>query len=357
MITPPVDPRDASVPRILLVTSQMHAVGGIPTYVRSLVEALRARASIEILDLDLSGGRRAQLLAFGQVLGALVRHRPDLLLLGHVGFGPIGLAWRSVRGRYVVIAYGMEIWGRPTRELSLALRLARGVWPISTFTRSEVLRVAPAAKVSAPLGGAIAPHFFQDRESFPGPARVLFVASLRDLEYKGADTLIDAVGQLKERHEIELRVIGDGPGMPDLRRYVSNHDAESYVTLVGRIGEKELLEEYRRGEVLVLLSRFRRGPDPRGEGLGLVVLEAGASGIPAIASTEGGARDTVIDGETGYLVRPGDVGALATRLDEILSDRTKASELGTAARDFVQREHSVAAFTNRVAEALELATS
>jgi phosphatidylinositol alpha-1,6-mannosyltransferase len=345
-----------TTPRVLFVGAKLDGVGGIPSYSRAVIEALREHADVETLNLVLSGSAADQARAFGQAAAVLARRRPDLLVLGHVGLGPIGLAWRAAGGRYAVMAYGIEIWGPRTALLRRTLRHAHRVWPISTFTRDEVLRAEPRAVTGPGLGGSIDESFFQDRDGVEGavaPLRVAFVASLENVEYKGADTLVEAVGRVAATHPIFLRIVGSGRGSDDLARFVAEHDAAGVIELVGRVDHEQLLAEYRRCDALVLLSRFRRGEVPRGEGLGLVVLEAAAAGAAVIGTRAGGAGDTVVEGETGHLLEPGDVDALADVLRRWAQDPAQAHAMGRAGREFVRTHHSRAAFTARVGEALD----
>ena len=72
------------------------------------------------------------------------------------------------------------------------------------------------------------------------------------------------------------------------------------------------------------------------EGLGIVYLEASATGLPVIGGDSGGAPDAILDGETGYVVR--DVPAVAARVTELLSDRAKARAMGEKGLAWVYRE-------------------
>ncbi len=341
--------------RVLVVGSQLDAVGGIARYLNALVDALDGVSRVRVVDLKLEPNAVSHARAFATTMGRLVATRPDLLVLGHVGFGPIGLAWRLLGGRYAVMVYGIDVWGPRTRLIEETLRHATAVWPISSFTEVEVLRARPGARTCEPLGGCIADSFFVDHRPVDGPKRVVTVASLHDLTYKGTDTLVDAVKRLSTKHRVELRVIGSGPGTPDLQRYVRDRHAEDCVTLIGRVDEERLITEYSHADAIVLLSRFRRGPDPQGEGLGLVVLEAAASGVPAVVSCEGGSVDTVIDGRTGFMVPQADVDALTEKLDLLLTDGELAQSMGIAARQFAASRHSMGAFGERVSVALQQA--
>lgn len=335
-------------PRLLFLTSALDAVGGIPSYSRALVDALSLAAEVEVLDLRLTGGLARQGHGFGRALAALARHRPDLVVLGHVGLGPIGLAWRGLGGRYVVVAYGIDVWGPPSRLVYESLRRARAVWPISSWTRTEVLRTAPGASTGPVLGGPIDECFFQEHEPFEGPFRILFVATPADLVYKGSDTLIAAGQRLAGEHAIEIRVVGSGAGTGMIPDYLAEHDAAGVVRLLGRIDDDALLTEYRRAGVIVLVSRFRRGTAPQGEGLGLVTLEAAAAGTPAIVGSCGGSVDAVVPGRTGFVVAPGAPDALADALRRMASDPAETARMGAAARQFVREAHSFDAFRRRV---------
>jgi phosphatidyl-myo-inositol dimannoside synthase len=342
-------------PRVLVVTSALDAVGGIASYSRALIDALSVSAEVEVLNLRLTGRLARQVWGFMRAMLATARHRPDLVVLSHVGLGPIGMAWKGLGGRYVVVAHGIEVWGPYSRLVYQSLRRARAVWPTSSWTRTELLRTAPGATVGPLLGGNISERYFQDHEQADGPFRILFVATLADLYYKGLDTLICAGQVLAREHPIEIRVAGSGPASAELPRFLAENDRAGVVRLLGRIDDDALLAEYRRADALVLVSRFRRGEGPQGEGLGLVTLEAGAAGTPAVVGSRGGSVDTVLDGETGYIVEPGVPAELAGALRRLLEAPEDARRLGTGAREFVRSEHSFEAFTARLHAALALA--
>lgn len=346
MIRPFLRPRTR--PRVLFVTSALDAVGGIPSYSRAAIEALSESADVKVLDLHLTGGLPAQGLGSARAIAAIASIRPDLVVLGHVGLGPIGIAWRWLGGRYVVIAYGIEVWGPPSRLVRASLRRANSVWPISSWTCTEVLRTAPGSSIGPVLGGNIRERFFQEQESSAGPFRILFVATLADLRYKGLDALVAAGQRLAAEAPVEIRVAGSGPASEVLPDYLAEHDPAGVVRLLGRLGDDALLAEYRRADVVVLVSRFRRGEDPQGEGLGLVTLEAAAAGTPAVVGSRGGSVDTVVADRTGFIIEPGEPDALAEVLIRLARDPEGASRMGAEAREFVREVHSFGAFTGRL---------
>ena len=344
-------------PRVLFVTSALDAVGGIPSYSRAAIEALSGSADVEVLDLRLTGSLAGQGRGLARAVAALVRYRPDLVVLGHVGLGPIGMAWRCLGGRYVVIAYGIEVWGPPSRLVHQSLRRAHAVWAISSWTHTEVLRTAPGANMGPVLGGNIGERFFQEHEPSGGPFRILFVATLADLLRKGLDVLVAAGQTVATEHPIEIRVAGSGSASAALPDYLAQHDPAGVVRLLGRIDERTLLAEYRRASVVVLVSRFRRGEGPQGEGLGLVTLEAAAAGTPAVVGSRGGSIDTVVAGRTGFIIEPGTPDELAEVLRRLASDPEETAQMGARAREFVREEHSFSAFAGRVRTGLAEALS
>jgi glycosyltransferase involved in cell wall biosynthesis len=193
---------------------------------------------------------------------------------------------------------------------------------------------APPERTEVIYGGA------DPRRFAPGPAgdrhRVLFVGSLTP--HKGVDRLLAALPA-----GAALRVAGSAghdPRPPErdypelLRRLAEGRD----VTFLGPVPDAALPELYRRAVVLALPSVDRTcygRPVPVSELLGLVALEAMASGTPVVASRIGGLAEVVVDGETGFLVPAGDTDALGDRLARLLGDRRLAARLGANARDLV----------------------
>ena len=74
------------------------------------------------------------------------------------------------------------------------------------------------------------------------------------------------------------------------------------------------------------------------EGLGIVYLEASATGLPVVGGDSGGAPDAILDGETGYVVGGRDVAALSDRLIALLSDPAGAKAMGEKGRAWVERD-------------------
>lgn len=130
---------------------------------------------------------------------------------------------------------------------------------------------------------------------------------------KGADAKLRIVGRCAHR------AYGEG-----LRQQVKRLGLEARVTFVDEVPQPDLAEYMARAAVFVLPSTT--------EGLGRVVIEAMATGTPVIASRVGGLPEIVLDGETGFLVPPGDVAALADRLAWCFAHPAKAEAMGARGR-------------------------
>jgi glycosyltransferase involved in cell wall biosynthesis len=193
---------------------------------------------------------------------------------------------------------------------------------------------APPARTQVIYGGADTRRF----APVPGADRdgVLFVGRLTP--HKGIDRLLRALPA-----GVALRVAGSGghdPRPPErdypalLRRLAQGRE----VRFLGPVPDAALPGLYGGAAVLALPSVERTcyGRDvPVSELLGLVALEAMACGTPVVASRIGGLAEVVVDGETGFLVPPGDTEALGECLARLVADRRLAARLGANARDLV----------------------
>ena len=107
----------------------------------------------------------------------------------------------------------------------------------------------------------------------------------------------------------------------------------------GPVRQAELPAHYAAGDVFSMPCRTRRGGLDV-EGLGIVYLEASATGLPVVGGDSGGAPDAILEGETGYVVPGRDTGALAGRLVALLTDPATARAMGDKGRAWVERDWS-----------------
>jgi glycosyltransferase involved in cell wall biosynthesis len=207
-------------------------------------------------------------------------------------------------------------------------RVYRGVpfEAISESTRADLAaRGIPAGDVRVIYCGIDTRHFT------PAPTeraeRPLFAYLGRLKRYKGVDVVIRAFARMEDR-SATLEVAGTGDYRPQLEALVKSLDLGGRVRFLGFISEVEKLALLRRAWALAFAS-------PK-EGWGITNLEAAACGTPVVASNSPGIRESVRDGETGYLVTHGDVEAMAAAMSRLAGDQPLVERLGTQARRFAE---------------------
>jgi glycosyltransferase involved in cell wall biosynthesis len=156
----------------------------------------------------------------------------------------------------------------------------------------------------------IDPFFRPGGTRDPSP---LVVAVGRLVPVKRFGVLIDALADVKaHRPELRAVIVGEGYERDALQRRIAELDAQSWISLPGRVDNPTLLDLYRRAWVLASASRH--------EGWGMTITEAAACRTPAVASRIPGHSDAIIDGTTGVLVDGEGEKPLAAALDRVLRD-------------------------------------
>ncbi len=152
--------------------------------------------------------------------------------------------------------------------------------------------------------------------------KVLYVGRL--IEAKGVRYLLEA---MRECPDESLVIVGDGPERSRLSRAAAGM---ANVTFAGRIPREELDQYYRSAKLLVL-------PSVRNEGMPNAILEAMVRGVPVVASRNAGTPDLVKNGETGFLVEPGDSAGIARAIRRLSGDPAIRSRLGLNALQEMRR--------------------
>lgn len=167
--------------------------------------------------------------------------------------------------------------------------------------------------------------------------RPVVVCVSRLVPRKGQDVLIRAWPQvLRAVPGAALLLVGGGPYRSALVRMASDLGVDGAVRFTGSVPWERLPAYYDAGDVFAMPCRTRRfGLDV--EGLGIVYLEASASGLPVIAGNSGGAPDAVLDGRTGRVVDGRSPSAVAEAVGGMLRDPERARTMGEAGRDWTER--------------------
>lgn len=169
---------------------------------------------------------------------------------------------------------------------------------------------------------------------------------------KGMDTLIRASVELQADHpDLNVAIAGKGRDTGRLQKLIDQLDAP--VTLLGRIGDDDLVDLYAAGDVFSMLCRTRWGGLEQ-EGFGIVFLEAAASGVAQVAGRSGGAHEAVEHDETGLVVDdPDDPTAAAEAIGTLLADPDRRAAMADAGRRRAEAEFSYDKLAERLGRAID----
>jgi phosphatidylinositol alpha-1,6-mannosyltransferase len=217
---------------------------------------------------------------------------------------------------------------------------------ISRYTRSRVAAAfGPRAALEVVPSGIDAERFRPDpaaraelRRRYRVGDAPLVVCVSRLVARKGQDTLIRALPLVRERVPgAQVLLVGDGPGGDRLRRLAREVEVDEHVVFAGAVPAAEVAAHHAVGDVFALPCRTRGGGLDV-EGLGIVLLEAAAAGLPVVAGDSGGAPETVQEGRTGHVVDGRDVAAVASAVAGLLADPERARAMGAAGRAWMRQE-------------------
>ena len=197
--------------------------------------------------------------------------------------------------------------------------------------RGESLRVVPHGVDTARYDG-----LERSGDGTRAEFRLAIVARL--IEGKGHSELVRAIARLIGRHAgLRVDVIGDGPLRAALEKEIRALGLEREVRLLGTLPNAELPARLVDVDAIVLPSYMV------GEVFPVSLLEGMALGLPAIGARFSGIPSIIADGETGYVVEPGDVASLADAIERLAADPAAAAAMGRRARERVRERFSASA--------------
>ncbi|MEM8793273.1 MAG: glycosyltransferase family 4 protein [Pseudomonadota bacterium] len=370
-----------------------HGEGARPLTVLQLVPRLDSggveRGTLEIVDAIVSAGGRALVATAGGAQSVRVtRAGGEMVLFDMASKNPITI-WRNAgrlatlieeqgvdvvhaRSRapawsgyfatrrtgtpFITTYHGTYSEGLPFKRVYNSV-MARGrpVIAISQFIKELILdrhRVPDEDIVVIPRGADIDVFSeeavgnertvkLMERWGLLDDTRPVLMLPARLTRWKGAESVIDAASRLKQElgsQSFLVLIVGDdlsgGDFARELEKRIAERDVQDCVYRVG--GTNDIAAAYKLAAVVVSASI-----EP--EAFGRVIVEAQAMGRPVIATDHGGARETVIHGESGWLYPPGDVTALTEALKRALSlQSSERAHMGMAARARVHTNFTVA---------------
>jgi glycosyltransferase involved in cell wall biosynthesis len=286
------------------------------------------------------------------------RRKAKLVLAAHPNLGPVVLAMRVVapRMKSIICTHGIEVWEPLSGWRRRALQHANVVLAPSRDTADHVASHQGVARERIRiLPWALDPQFeallaagaqTTPPGDFPSGRVILTVGRwLATERYKGMDTLITALPRLLTRWpDVHLVLAGTGDDRAWLEDLTEKNGVHRHVHFLTGLSGSELAACYAACEIFALPSR--------GEGFGLVYLEAMAKGKPVIGGAHGGTPEVIEDGVTGYLVPHGDPIQLATSIEALLADPAHAKEMGARGRQRAEHEFRFNAFAKSLKKIL-----
>ena len=257
--------------------------------------------------------------------------------------------WLKKRGiRLAAIVHGLDVTD-PNPAYQAAVRrlcqLLDVVMPVSRATGEELVARGLARDKVHVVPNAVDLQRFEGVAASRGktnPVRIqgapaltkdafLLVAVGRQVRRKGFAWFVENV-MPKLPSRVVFWLAGDGPERQEIEAAIERGGLEDRVCCLGRISEAELIDLYRRGQLFIMPNIFVPGDM---EGFGIVMLEAGACGLPTLAADLEGIRDVIQDGVNGWLAPSEDTYAFAARIATLLTDPEQLRAAGERAAEHV----------------------
>ncbi|WP_156686694.1 GDP-mannose-dependent alpha-(1-6)-phosphatidylinositol monomannoside mannosyltransferase [Mycobacterium sp. Marseille-P9652] len=303
----------------------------------------------------------------GRMRRLIADHEVDTVWFGAAA--PLALLAQRARGagakRVVASTHGHEVgWSMLPVARSVLRRIGEDtdvVTFVSRYTRSRFAPAfGPAARLEYLPSGVDTDRFKPDpkarvalRDRYGLGERPTVVCLSRLVPRKGQDTLIRAWPSVRRQVDgAALVIVGGGPYSDELRKLARESGVAADVTFTGGVPAAELPAHHALADVFAMPCRTR-GAGMDVEGLGIVFLEASATGVPVIAGDSGGAPETVRHNETGLVVDGRSVSRVADAVCELLADPERAAAMGAAGRAWVTSQWRWDTLAARLAELLE----
>jgi phosphatidylinositol alpha-1,6-mannosyltransferase len=298
------------------------------------------------------------------------KHRADTILFTSMTTAlPLLVAGPALKKkgiRLAAIVHGLDVTD-PNPAYQMAVRRLCGlldvVMPVSRATGKELVarglprervRVVPNAVDLERFEGIAASRGKSDWVTITGAPRLpdeafLLVTVGRQVPRKGFAWFIENVmPKLPDR--VVLWLAGDGPERKNIEATIKRVGLQRRIRCLGKISEVELAELYRRGQLFIMPNVIVPGDM---EGFGIVMLEAGACGLPTLAADLEGIRDVIDEGVNGWLAPTEDANAFATKIQTLLDDPDALHEASKRTAEYVASTFRWDATVERYLDVLE----
>lgn len=308
--------------RVLFLTASLNSFGGIQKYNKDFLEAL-AQNQVEVFVVELKPQSLFAKIAFvAKTLIKALRCKPDLIICSHINFSPLCyFLGKTFGAKYLVNAYGIEVWNIKSPSRVKALKAAHKIVSISNYTKKKLIEqfseLADKILILPPV--IKSDKFFIKEKSqklvqeynLENKKVILTIARLcKQEKYKGYDKIIEALPIILKRFPETVYILaGGGDDVARIKNLVKELKLENNVILTGPLLENDLVDYYNLCDVFVMPSR--------GEGFGIVFMEALACGKTVVAGNQDASREPLLNGELGVLVNPDEVQTIAETIIKV----------------------------------------
>lgn len=246
---------------------------------------------------------------------------PNYIISNHISPLKIYIPFHPfLKINYCLVAYGIDVWHLNFLER----KIVKNAKLIASFSKYTSSKIKNQVKVKGKI--IYFPPVINKNKFYPksknkklikkykleGNKIILTVARLSSAEkYKGYDKVVKALLEIiKEIPNIKYLIAGKGDDLPRIKNLVKELNLKDYVIFCGFVPNNKLIDFYNICDVFVMPSK--------GEGFGIVFLEALACGKPVIAGNKDGSRDALLDGKLGILVDPDNIKEISNAIIKVL---------------------------------------
>lgn len=256
----------------------------------------------------------------------------DVIILGHINLAVIGWVIKTLvpSKKLIVICHGIEVWQPVTGVKKMMLQKADSVLAVSDYTKQQIVEKQglPVEKVTV-FHNTIDPYFDYPKQ-FTKDKGLMSRYGIADTDYvvytlcrlsskeqyKGYDAVIKAIGKLVVKYpQIKYLLAGkyDDVEKARLDKLIAENNLQSNVIFAGYIKDEEVTKHYQLGDVFIMPSK--------GEGFGIVFIEAMACGRNVVAGNADGSKDALRNGELGVILDADNVDAIAIVIAEKIKNK------------------------------------
>ena len=356
---------------LALFTDVYKSKGGVPVFNQNLLRALSKVYHGRIIALSINdvlkennsryyfeGCSRGKVKFVFKTLLTSIINKPDFIICGHVNISPLCLLIKKGLGiPYITVTHGIDAWDVKSIKKRKGLTSSDIIVSVSNYTKVRIKEqlglkedkffILPNAVDGVNFKPKPKPGYLIKRYGVEDRVVLLTVCRLDKSEaYKGYDKIIEALPKIiKKIPNLVYLIGGKGNDAPRIKRLIKGRGLDDYVKLIGLIPEKELVDHYNLCDIFVMPSK--------GEGFGIVFLEALACGKPVICGNKDGSVDAVLNGKLGILVDPDNIDQIAEAIINVLQGNVPDNLIDPEyLRKIVLEHYGFDKFTKRVKDLL-----